>query len=283
MALTVGLYAPNMHAGASAHGAALIARLAESLGYDSLWVADHVVLPSPRIESSPMAPDDPLLDPIVALSYFAARTSRIGLATGCVVLPQRNPLVLAKQLASVDVLSDGRLIFGAAVGYLEPELRAVGVPMAGRGARTDEYLRAITSLWYDESPVFQGEYVSFDGVDAYPRPVQRPVPIVVGGHSAAAFRRALTYADEWFGYLLGLRATAERLDALRAAADGFDRPPLRISVCPARRLDPEIVASYAELGVDRLVIAPPVGLPLDELEAFIEQNAPERLGATPHR
>jgi probable F420-dependent oxidoreductase len=282
MSLTIGLYAANMHAAAGPHAAAYIAAQAESLGYDSLWVADHVVLPSPRVEPSPMDPDEHLLDPLVALSYLAAATSRIRLGTGCVVLPQRNPLILAKQLASVDVLSGGRLLFGAATGYLLPELQALGVPLDRRGERANECLEAILSLWYDEKPAFHGNHVDFDGVDAHPRPVQRPVPVVIGGHSRAAHRRAVTYGDEWFGFMLGLRATAEQLRALEAVTLDLQRDePLRISVCPARRLSPEVVCSFADLGVHRLVVAPPPRLTLLELERFVERNAPERLGATP--
>jgi len=229
-----------------------------------------------------MEPGEALLDPVVALTYLAARTTRIRLATGCVVLPQRNPLVLAKQLASVDVLSGGRLIFGTAVGYLEPELRALGVPLARRGARTDEYLRAIQSLWYDENPAIDGEFVSFSGVDAHPRPVQRPVPLVIGGHSAAALRRAVSFGADWFGYLLGLRATAPILAELTRvveAARGGRRP--RVSITPSRRLDADSVRSYGELGVDRLVVAPLPTWTVDQIAEFVEANAPARLGATP--
>ncbi|MBT2208104.1 LLM class F420-dependent oxidoreductase [Actinomadura sp. NEAU-AAG7] len=281
MPLHIGLYAPNMHGTADLHGTRRIATLAEDLGYDSLWVADHVVVPAPRVEPSPIEPDEPLLDPLVTLAYIAAVTSRIRLATGCVVVPQRNPLVLAKQLASVDVLSGGRLHFGAVAGYLVPELRTLGVDVASRGRRLDESLRAIFSLWYDRKPSFHGEFVDFEGVDAHPRPIQRPVPLVIGGHSAPAHRRAVTDGDEWYGFMLGLRATAEQLRLLRGAADGIvrDKPPLKISVTPARRLDPDVVRSFAELGVDRLVIAAPAGAGLAEFEEFVVNNAPERLEA----
>ncbi|HTF50373.1 MAG TPA: LLM class flavin-dependent oxidoreductase, partial [Pseudonocardia sp.] len=122
-----------------------LARLAEELGYRSWWAGDHVVLPSPRTSDSPMAPTDPILDPLVHLGYVAAVTERIELATGIVILPQRNPLVLAKQAASLDVLSGGRLTLGVGAGYLEPELAAVGVSLAERGRRTDEYLDAMTA------------------------------------------------------------------------------------------------------------------------------------------
>ncbi|MER6948604.1 TIGR03619 family F420-dependent LLM class oxidoreductase [Nonomuraea sp. NPDC000554] len=274
MSLAIGLHAPNTFAGADRKGAARIAALAEDLGYDSLWTADHVVLPAPRIAPSPLEPDAPLLDAVVSLAFLTAHTERILLATGCVVLPQRDPLVLAKQLASVDVLSGGRLLVGVVAGYLEPELRALGVPLEGRGARTAEYLRAMRSLWEDDAPACHGRHVDFEGVDAHPRPVQRPVPVVMGGHTRAAHRRAAELADGWYGWMLGLRATAAQLGSLRQAADGR---PLHVSVTPARRLDRDTVRAYADLGVDRLVVTPPTGLVLGELERFVQENAPGRL------
>ncbi|MBA9004858.1 LLM class F420-dependent oxidoreductase [Thermomonospora cellulosilytica] len=282
MTPTIGLFPANMHAAADRRGAARIAALAEDLGYDSLWVGDHPALPSPRVEPSPMEPDEPLLDPLVTLGFLAAHTERIRLATGIVVLPQRNPLVLAKQFASLDVLSEGRVIAGIAAGYLEPELRALGVPMEDRGTRTTEYLKAMRQMWHADKPAFHGRYVSFSGVDAHPRPVQRRLPVVVGGHSAPAHRRAVEHGDGWFGFMLGLRAAAEQIAALREVADEYGREtPLEISVCAARRLTPEVVEAYAELGVHRLVAIPPTGLPLQELEAFVVANAPTRLGARP--
>src|ERR687891_2822135 len=178
---TIGLFAINSHACGEPGAAARIAILAERLGYDSLWAGEHVVVPSPRVEPSPMEPDEPILDPLVALAHVAAHTKRIKLGTGVIILPQRNPLVLAKQVASLDVLSGGRLILGIGVAYLEPEMRAIGVPMEGRGARADEYLAAMRSLWEEETPSFHGKHVDFEGVDAHPRPVQRPLPVVVGG------------------------------------------------------------------------------------------------------
>ncbi len=235
---TVGLFGINSHACADAEAAARVARLAEDLGYDSLWAGDHVVVPSPRVDPSPMDPDEPILDPVVALAHLAARTERIRLATGIVILPQRNPLVLAKQVASLDVLSGGRLVLGLGVGYLEPEMTALGVPMAGRGARADEYLAAMRSLWDDDAPAFSGRYVEFAGVDGHPRPLQRPLPVVIGGHSRAAHVRAARHGDGWYGFLVGLRAMAEQGASLRQAVEETGRErPLHISVSPARPLD----------------------------------------------
>ncbi|MFI0483193.1 LLM class F420-dependent oxidoreductase [Actinomadura sp. 9N215] len=282
MAPTLGLFAVNLHACAEPRTAGRIVRLAEDLGYDSVWVGDHVVLPSPRVDPSPEEPDAPFLDPLIALAHLAARTERIALGTGVVVLPQRNPLVLAKQLASLDVLSEGRLIFGTAAGYLEPELRAVGVPPEGRGARTDEYLAAMRSLWYDDKPAFHGRHVSFEDVDAYPRPVQRPIPVVTGGHSPAALRRAARHADGWYGWMLGRRAAADQIGRLRAAADEAGRTrPLHISVSPPRLPDAEFVRAYGELGVDRLIVVPPMGVPASDVERFVAEHAPRKLGAQP--
>ena len=278
--VTIGLFAANSHALADPKAALRIAKLAEQLGYDSLWAGEHVVVPSPRVDPSPMEPDEPILDPLVALAHLAAGTERIRLGTGVIILPQRNPVVLAKQVASLDVLSGGRLILGIGVAYLEPEMTAIGVPMERRGARADEYLAAMRSLWEDEVPAHHGSFVDFEGVDAYPRPVQRPLPIVVGGHTEAAFRRSARHADGWYGFLVGLRAMAQYREALDRALEqaGRDRP-LHVSVSPSRRLDPDTVRAYAELGVDRLIVIPPAGHSLDDVAAFVEGNAPERLGA----
>jgi len=279
---TVGLFAVNSHACSEPRAAAEVGRLAERLGYDSLWAGEHVVVPSPRVEPSPMEPEEPILDPLVALAHLAAHTERVRLGTGVIILPQRNPVVLAKQVASLDVLSGGRLILGIGVGYLEPEMTAIGVPMAGRGSRSDEYLAAMRSLWEDEAPAFHGKFVDFEGVDAQPRPVQRPLPVVVGGHSERAFLRAARHADGWYGFLTGLRAMAEYREGLRAAIERTGRTePLHISVSPSRRMDAETVRAYAELGVQRLILAPPPNLPLGDVLAFAEANAPDRIGAQP--
>src|SRR3954453_577772 len=138
--LRFGLFSVNSGPCSQPATAARIARLAEAVGFDSLWAGEHVVLPDPRVPPSPMEPGDPILDPIVALAFLAGQTPRARLATGIITLPQRNPLVLAKEIASLDVLCGGRLIFGIGVGYLEPEFRALGIPFADRGPRTDDYL-----------------------------------------------------------------------------------------------------------------------------------------------
>jgi probable F420-dependent oxidoreductase len=256
----LGLFSINMGANSRPDQLVLTARAAEDAGFDSLWAGEHVILPDPQVPPSPMAPQDPALDPLFALTWAAAHTTSIRLATGIIILPQRNPVVLAKELASVDVLSNGRLIFGVGVGYLEPEFAAIGANFARRGAVTDEYLDALTHLWYDEHPTFAGEFVSFGGVDAHPRPVQRPVPLVIGGHSPSAYARAVGRGHGWYGFAQSPAETAASIAALRDAADRVERPAalgqLEITVTPRGRLTPEKASAFAELGVDRLVPMP---------------------------
>jgi probable F420-dependent oxidoreductase len=236
-----------------------LVRLAEELGFDSVWAGEHVVVPSPRVPPSPMEPADPILDPLVHLAFAAAATDRLLLATGIIILPQRNPLVLAKQAASLDVLSGGRLLLGIGAGYLEPEMAAVGVPFADRGARTDDYIAAMRALWTRAGPVaHHGPFVDFDGVDAFPRPVQSGGPrLVVGGHTAPAYRRALAFGHGWYGFAQTPETAAACIEGLRRAADQVDRPgdlgELEISITPRHRLDAEAVDAFAAAGVHRLV------------------------------
>src|SRR6266568_3591671 len=216
-----GLFAVNMYACSYPETAIQIAQLAEEAGFESLWAGEHVVLPDPQAPPSPMAPHDRILDPVITLTYLSAHTSRVRLGTGIIILPQRNPLVLAKELASLDELCGGRLICGIGVGYLEPEFRALGVPFADRGARTDDYLAAMRAIWTQPKPAYHGRFVSFEHVQAYP---QRAIPVVVGGHSASAYRRAVEQGNGWYGYALDLDRTAHALADIAEALKHYDRP-----------------------------------------------------------
>src|SRR3989440_4524850 len=151
-----GLFAVNMYACSYPETAIQVAKYAEEAGFESLWAGEHVVLPDPQVPRSPMAPHDRILDPVIALTYCAAVTSRVRLGTGIIILPQRNPLVLAKELASLDALSGGRLIFGVGVGYLEAEFRALGAPFEQRGAVADDYLAAMRAIWSQDTPAHRG-------------------------------------------------------------------------------------------------------------------------------
>jgi probable F420-dependent oxidoreductase len=238
------------------------AQMAEAAGFDSLWAGEHVVLPDPQVPPSPMRPQDPALDSLLALTWAAAHTTTIRLATGIVILPQRNPVVLAKQVATLDVLSGGRVMLGVGAGYLEPEFRAVGANFAERGAVTDEYLDALRALWYDDHPAYHGRFADFAGIDAHPRPLQQPIPVIAAGHSAPAYRRAVAHAHGWYGYWLTPQQAAASLAGLGAAADHIQRPAelgeLEISVTPRGRMTSELAAEFARAGVHRLVVlAPP--------------------------
>src|SRR5829696_7662050 len=175
------------------------AQLAESAGFESVWVGDHVTLPY-GVQAIPGNPaDQPRLEVVVALAYLASVTTRVRLGVGVIVLPQRQPVLLAKQLTTVDVLSNGRLIFGVGVGYLEPELTALGANLADRGVRTDEYLAAMRAIWDETAPSFSGQFVRFTDVMQRPLPVQRPnPPIVIGGSSTAAYRRAIQSGNGFY-------------------------------------------------------------------------------------
>jgi probable F420-dependent oxidoreductase len=260
--MKLGIFGINTGPCAAPETAAKVARAAEAAGFESVWTGEHVVLPDPQAPPSPAAPGHPMLDPAVALAFLAAHTQRLRLATGIIILPQRNPLVLAKELASVDVLSNGRLIFGLGAGYLRPEFDALGARFDDRGARTDEYIDVLRALWTQEKPAFAGRTVRFGGIDAHPRPVQKPhPPIVVGGTSPAAFRRAVTKGNGWYGFLRDLAAAQGDLAGLAAARREAERPPalgaLELSVTPLPRLDLDTALRYRDLGVDRLVLLAP--------------------------
>jgi probable F420-dependent oxidoreductase len=256
--MRLGLVHINMGSMSQPDGLAQAARSAEEAGFDSVWAGEHVVLPDPKAPPSPMRPQDPVLDPLFALAWAAAHTTTIRLATGIVILPQRNPVVLAKQVASLDVLSGGRVMLGIGAGYLEPEFRAVGANHAERGAVTDEYLDAMHSLWYDRHPAYHGRFADFSAVDAYPRPLQQPVPLIIGGHSAPAYRRSVVRGHGWYGYGLTPQQAAASVAGLAAAADRVQRPAelgdLEVSVTPRGQITAELAEQFAEAGVHRLVL-----------------------------
>jgi probable F420-dependent oxidoreductase len=254
-----------------------VARAAEQAGYDSLWTGEHVVLPDPQVPPSPVPADTPFLDPALALAWAAAATRTIRLATGIIILPQRNPLVLAKEFASLDVLSGGRIMLGVASGYLTQEFEALGIPFADRGPRTDEYIDAIRELWTSERPTFDGKFVSFAGIDAQPRPLQKPAPpIVIGGQSPPAYRRAIARGNGWYGFSLDLDGTKACLAGLAAARDRVERPAglgkLEISITPPFGTSADDLRRYQDLGVDRLV---PIGFvgDADAMVKGIEETA----------
>ncbi len=273
----LGLFGINIGRLADPEAMRAAATHAEAAGFDSVWTGEHIVLPDPQAPPSPAPPATAMVDTVAALTWVAAATTTIHLGTGIVILPQRRPAVLAKSLAGLDHLSGGRLIFGYGVGYLPAEMEACDTPMERRGARADEYLAAMRVLWSTDAASFDGEFTRFRAVTANPKPVQRPIPVVVGGHSAAAARRAVAHANGWYGFMRDVETTAADIEALRHAAGEVERPEhlgeLEISITPAGRLDESAIEAYAQLGVDRLIAQPGGHRDLDAVRRWIDDHA----------
>ena len=263
-----------------------ICRRAEAVGFESVWGGEHVILPD-AIDSRypytadgkiPAEPDTPIPDPLIWLAFVAATAPTLRLGTCILIVPQRNPLVLAKELATLDRLSNGRVELGLGVGWLKEEFDALGIPWERRGARNDEYVAAMRALWAGPHAEFHGEFVDFAPVTCSPRPVQRSIPILVGGDTDAAIQRAVRLADGYFpgeGDAVRLRGLIERL---RVAAQRADRDPASIEINAmfgAQMADPIAGAAQLEsLGVGRAMVpafffAGPGGL--DRLSEFGER------------
>ena len=248
----------------SGEAATALATAADELGYESLWTVEHVVVPEgyqspyPYSPSGKMGgPDDMNIpDPLTWLSYVAAVTTNIKLATGVVVLPQRNVVYTAKEVASLDQLSGGRVILGVGAGWMKEEFDVLGVPFESRGARTDEYIKALRVLWGDEKPTFHGEFVDFENTYCRPQPVNRSVPIVVGGHSDRAARRAGELGDGFFPGTSDHEQLAHCIGVMRKSAERAGRDPDAIEITAGGALDVAGVERLRELGVSRITIPP---------------------------
>jgi probable F420-dependent oxidoreductase len=261
----LGLHALGIGTGARREVIDAVAAGAEAAGFATLWAGEHVVMVDDGASRYPYAPDGRIavpaeadwLDPLIALSFAAAVTSTIRLATGVLLLPEHNPLLLAKQVASLDVLSYGRLSLGVGVGWSREEFDALGIPFERRGARADEYLAAMRTVWRDDVASFAGEFVSFTGVRVNPRPVRdRRIPIIAGGNSDAALRRVARFADGWYGFNLeGTEHVQERLTRLHRACAQAGRDLAELDVAVALAGDgPHDHERLAALGVDELVL-----------------------------
>lgn len=278
-----GLFGMNAGAGATAGGARSAALLAEEIGLDSLWALDHVVVPSgyqteyPYDESGKMmggAEEVPIADPLTWLTFAAAVTDRVKLATGIIVLPQRNPLVLAKQVASLDVLSGGRVVLGVGVGWLAEEFAAVGVPFADRGRRHDDYIEAMRALWSETRATVHNTYTEFDNAISLPHPVGGAVPIVIGGRSARSARRAAQIGDGYFPSITELNHLPPLMDILRAEARRLDRDPAEVEVTVPYPGDPDaapeevsaVLQQLSGLGVSRTLLP---ALPEETLRSVV--------------
>ena len=243
-----------------------ICRRAEAAGFESLWGGEHVILPS-KIESSypytadgkiPAMPDTPIPDPLIWLAFAAAAAPTMRLGTCILIVPQRNPLILAKELATLDQLSGGKVELGLGVGWLEEEFNALGVPWERRGARNDEYIEAMRTLWSGPEVEFHGEFVDFPTVTCSPRPVQPTIPILVGGDSEVAIRRAARLADGYFPGEGDVDRLASLITRVRQAAEDAGRDPGDIEInamFSTQMTDPVAgVEKFTELGVGRIMV-----------------------------
>ncbi len=248
-----------------------VARTAEQCGFESLWAPDHSAIPDGHQTKCPYTPDGeipggpnaPLVEPISTLSFVAGLTSKIKLGTGVMILPQRHPLYVAKEVATLDLISRGRAILGIGSGWCAEEFAALGLDFSQRGKRTDEALQALRVLWRDDPSTFEGTHFSFQRIRSFPKPLQKGgVPILVGGHSRAAARRAARYGDGFFPLtpivdtdvssidfvkeIKGLIALLkEECDKVGRKFDGFD---ITTSAAP----NPDIIKRLEDVGVTRV-------------------------------
>jgi probable F420-dependent oxidoreductase len=265
----VGLHALGIGTGARPEVIRAVAVAAEAAGFATLWAGEHVVLVDRPRSRYPYSEDGRIavpaaadwLDPLLGLTFAAAVTSTIGLATGVLLLPEHNPVVSAKQAATLDVLSGGRLTLGVGAGWSAEEFAALGIPFAGRGRRTAEYVAAIRTLWADDVASFSGEFTRFESVRVNPKPVRgRRIPVVVGGNSDRALARVAAFGDGWYGFNLRAAAVAERVAALAGQCERRDRHLRGLSVAVALADgSPGMLPELAGIGVTEFVVvaAPP--------------------------
>ena len=256
--MKIGIFGINTGACAEPQTAAKVAVGAEQIGVESLWTAEHVVLPDPREAPSPADPETPFLHPSTLLAYIANVTEEIKLGTGITLIAQRNPVVLAKEMGSLDVISSGRLLLGIGAGYLHQEFAALGVDFSRRGAKTDESIEIIRALWNQTNPEYRGKFIQFKNIQAQPRPLQTGgPPVIIGGTSPAALRRTVTHGNGWYGFALDLKTTKTVLENLEIAKSRYERDPnlgpISISVTPPSRPNKAMMEEYAAIGVDRYI------------------------------
>lgn len=260
-----GLHALGIGAGAQREVVDAVAAAAEAVGFSTLWAGEHVLLVDHSSSRYPYSVSGQIavpstadwLDPMICLSFAAAATSSIKIATGVLLLPEHNPIVIAKKAATLDVLSGGRLILGVGVGWSAEEFAALGVPFVRRGSRTKEYVAAMRTIWREDVASFQGEFVRFDGIRVNPKPMAgRAIPLVLGGNSDAALQRVAQWGDGWYGFNLdGTAEVAERINHLkqRCREAGRDPSDLHLAVS-LQNPHPQDIAVLDDLGINELVI-----------------------------
>jgi probable F420-dependent oxidoreductase len=255
--MTAGIHLPQAGPAASGDAMTRAAQLAEALGFADVWVSDHLLVPT----GAAYPPSAYVYEPLTALAWVAAATTRVGLGTTVLVLPMRNPIHVAKSIASIDLMSGGRFILGTAAGWLKAEFDAIGVPFDERGARTDEALRILRHVWeHDHMTIdFPVHSIHMESIRAKPQP-DRHIPVWIGGHAPVALRRAIAVGDGWHGAFLTPDETKKRVDVLRA---GRPEPEFEISMrtrWDALEDDNDLILAeldhYREVGVTHVVPEP---------------------------
>jgi probable F420-dependent oxidoreductase len=274
--MKIGLFAVAVGTLRMAGGASLraVAVNAERLGISTLWVPEHVVLLDKYASRYPYSNDGqlpaptnaPIFDPFISLAMMAAVTSKIRLATGICLVPEHNPLVLAKVVATLDFLSGGRAVLGVGIGWLEEEFQAIGVPWERRAHRTREYIDSMRRLWSDDVSSYQGEFVKFDAVRSNPKPLKgAKLPVFFGGERGPALRRVAEYGDGWCGFNLMPDEAAAKIKRIEdlLKANGRKRSDLELAVSPyTKPIKPDDLKRYRDAGADEVVLiklAPPRG------------------------
>jgi probable F420-dependent oxidoreductase len=286
--MKVGLFAvgtPRMAGGALLRALAVNA---ERLGISTLWVPEHVVLLDKYASRYPYSDDGqlpaptnaPIFDPFISLATMAAVTSEIRLATGICLVPEHNPLVLAKVVATLDFLSGGRALLGVGIGWLEEEFQAIGIPWERRAQRTREYIESMRNLWSEEVSSYRGEFVKFEAVRSNPKPVKAAkLPVFFGGESGPALRRVAEYGDGWCGFNLTPDQAASKIKRIEdlLKANGRKRSDIELAVSPyTKPITSDDLKRYRDAGADEIVLIK-LRPPRDEKEmvANLEEIARE--------
>ena len=273
--MKIGLRIPGAGPNTSPENIVTVAGWAEELGYHSVWISDHVVLPEPEQVKS-VYPYDPenqwrlpadtdWLDPLLVLAWAGAVAPSVRLGMSVMVVPLRNPVLLAKQLASLDFLTGGRVILGAGVGWMKEEFDLIGVPFKRRGARTAEMVELMRAFWSGDTVDFQGEFYQVENCKMQPGPVQQTIPIVWGGHSDFALKRVAKLGDGWHPTQTTMPELAAGMDRLRSFCQTYGRDPASVTIIarPGKvyPLNAETYAEHQKLGIDQIVIDPPLDDP----------------------
>ncbi len=284
--MKIGTFSTFMSPICSAEMIGNFARDAGNVGLDSLWMGEHVVLfdkteipyPGSKDGKLPVPEGGGMLDTVATIGYLAACSKTLRFGTGITLLPQRNPLYTAKEFATLDWLTGGRIDFGIGIGWCKEEVIACGYKFEDRGKRCDEILEMLKILWTEPSAEYHGRYYDLEPCHLDPKPIQKPhIPIIVGGHSKAGFRRAAKYGSGWYGFQINVEQTAQVMAELDAALtkENRSRDDFELVITPPYRVTADMVKSYADLGVDQLVVhlgnqdAERVSARLAELETLV--------------